>query len=128
MSRERYTYSLMSFLRGTQTGITAPEIGRMWLQTAKIARKAGHIQTAYSASLQAVNSGSRFAVTENVKLLRDSGHSLKALQDLDSFLSTTSSNLTPSQSVLEPDYTSKYAKVGDIYLIIAITHMTRRRS
>jgi serine/threonine-protein kinase ATR len=59
------------------------EIGRSWLASAKIARKAGKWQAAYSAMLQAEQSNSRFAFMESAKLVKINGEPLRALQELE---------------------------------------------
>jgi serine/threonine-protein kinase ATR len=59
------------------------EIGRSWLASAKIARKAGQWQTAYSAMLQAEQSDSRFSFMESAKLVKATGEPLRALQELE---------------------------------------------
>ena len=59
------------------------EIGRSWLASAKIARKAGQWQTAYSAILQAKHRDTPNSFMENAKLLNATGESLRALQELE---------------------------------------------
>ncbi|KAI0271954.1 hypothetical protein BGY98DRAFT_1091035 [Russula aff. rugulosa BPL654] len=70
-------------------GVLAGEIGRSWLITAKIARKAGHWQTAYSAILQAQESRTAFSLMQQVRLIRATGEPLRALQELEHYLQTT---------------------------------------
>lgn len=59
------------------------EVGRSWLASAKIARKAGQWQTAYSAVLQAQQNNARFAFMESAKLIKATGEPLRALQELE---------------------------------------------
>ncbi|CCL98247.1 uncharacterized protein FIBRA_00241 [Fibroporia radiculosa] len=59
-------------------------IGRSWLASAKIARKAGHWQTAYSAMLQAQQCRASFSFMENARLVKASGEPIRALQELES--------------------------------------------
>ena len=59
------------------------EVGRSWLASAKIARKAGQWQTAYSAVLQAQQSKARFSFMESAKLVKATGEPLRALQELE---------------------------------------------
>lgn len=59
------------------------EIGELWLETSKIARKAGHSQTAYSAILQARDCDAEFAFYQSAKLLKAGGQTYKAIQELD---------------------------------------------
>ncbi|KAF7302261.1 hypothetical protein MIND_00793200 [Mycena indigotica] len=64
------------------------EIGRSWLASAKIARKAGQWQTAYSAMLQARQSNANFAFMESAKLVKATGEPLRALQELENSMRT----------------------------------------
>ncbi|KAL0070158.1 hypothetical protein AAF712_002648 [Marasmius tenuissimus] len=59
------------------------EVGRSWLASAKIARKAGQWQTAYSAILQAEQSNAQFSFMESSKLLKATGEPLRALRQLE---------------------------------------------
>lgn len=61
-------------------------ISRSWLLSAKLARKAGYWQTAYSAVLHARHTSHPFAFLESAKLVKASGEPLRALQDLDNSL------------------------------------------
>lgn len=58
-------------------------IGRTWLASAKIARKAGHWQTAYSAMLQAQQRSTPFWFVESAKLIKANGEPLRALHELE---------------------------------------------
>ena len=62
------------------------EIGELWLETAKIARKAGHQQTAYTAILQARDCEASFAFLQSAKLLYKDDQHYKAIQELDNSL------------------------------------------
>ncbi|KAI9467128.1 hypothetical protein BJY52DRAFT_1423860 [Lactarius psammicola] len=79
-------------------GILAGEIGRSWLTSAKIARKAGHWQTAYSAILQAQESRTAFSLMQKVRLIRATGEPLRALQELEHYLQTTRAQGSPPDS------------------------------
>ncbi|GAA5842453.1 hypothetical protein JCM9279_005388 [Rhodotorula babjevae] len=59
------------------------EVGELWLETSKIARKAGHFQTAYSAILQARDCHAEWAFLQSAKLLKSNGQAYKAVQELD---------------------------------------------
>lgn len=59
------------------------EVGRSWLASAKIARKAGQWQTAYSAVLQAQQNNAKFSFMESSKLVKAVGEPLRALQELE---------------------------------------------
>lgn len=83
-------------------GILAGEIGRSWLISAKIARKAGHWQTAYSAILQAQESRTAFSLMQKVRLIRATGEPLRALQELEHYLQTTrAQDSTPESDVVD---------------------------
>ncbi|KAJ6515319.1 hypothetical protein C8R45DRAFT_1139488, partial [Mycena sanguinolenta] len=79
LSMRRTAFALISSPRQT----SAREIGRSWLASAKIARKAGQWQTAYSAMLQAQQSSTRFSFMESAKLVKTTGEPLRALQELE---------------------------------------------
>lgn len=79
LSLRRTAFSLSSAPRHTLAG----ELGRSWLASAKIARKAGHWQTAYSAMLQAKQSKARFSFVESAKLVKVMGEPLRAVQELE---------------------------------------------
>ncbi|KAH9999987.1 hypothetical protein BJV77DRAFT_1114938 [Russula vinacea] len=85
LSMRRTAYGIS----GQRCGVLAGEIGRSWLITAKIARKAGHWQTAYSAILQAQESRTAFSLMQKVRLIRATGEPLRALQELEHYLQTT---------------------------------------
>lgn len=59
------------------------EVGTLWLSSAKTARKAGHFQTAYSASLQADQLETPFSFIQSAKLIRANGENERALRELD---------------------------------------------
>lgn len=59
------------------------EVGAAWIASAKIARKAGHEQTAYSASLQAELASAPNVFFQQTKILKATGHPLKALNELE---------------------------------------------
>ena len=59
------------------------EIGKSWLASSKIARKAGQWQTAYSAMLQAQQRKASYAFIESAKLVKASGEPLRALHELE---------------------------------------------
>jgi serine/threonine-protein kinase ATR len=63
------------------------EIGRSWLASAKIARKAGQWQTAYCSMLQAQQTNERFSFMESAKLVKATGEPLRALQELENSMS-----------------------------------------
>lgn len=77
LNKRRAAFSLV------QTPRLRPEHGQAWIQSAKIARKAGYEQTAYSAALQAHEADAPFAFIQQAKLVRAQGGILKALRELE---------------------------------------------
>ncbi|PWZ03108.1 hypothetical protein BCV70DRAFT_197342 [Testicularia cyperi] len=75
----------------------ATEVGEAWISTAKIARRAGHIQTAYSAMLQATQHQATFAFVQRVKLLAKEEQTHAAIQDLNNSLYTLVARFKPGQ-------------------------------
>lgn len=73
------------------------EVGEAWISTAKIARRAGHIQTAYSATLQATQQKAPFAFVQRVKLLAQEEQTHAAIQDLNNSLSTLKNTFKDSR-------------------------------
>lgn len=59
------------------------DIGPLWLTTSKIAIKANHLQTAYSAILQATQLRADFTFMQSAKLYYANGHLHRALQELE---------------------------------------------
>lgn len=58
------------------------EIGKSWIFSSKIARRTGHLQTAYSAAMQASQWKAPFAFVQKAKLLAMSDQSQAALHEL----------------------------------------------
>jgi serine/threonine-protein kinase ATR len=58
------------------------EIGQSWIFSSKIARRTGHLQTAYSAAMQASQWKAPFAFIQKAKLLAMSDQSQAALHEL----------------------------------------------
>lgn len=80
-------------LRRTAIRLTLPheqaaktEVGNLWLETSKIARKAGHFQTAYSAILQARDYDAEYTFLQSAKLFKANDQPFKAIQELDNRL------------------------------------------
>ncbi|KZT62935.1 hypothetical protein CALCODRAFT_425546, partial [Calocera cornea HHB12733] len=82
-SMRRTAFAIKLSPRQAQHPRLAVEIGKSWLNTARNARKAGHIQTAYSATLQARKFDAPFAFIQTCKLLRVNGEAVRALQELE---------------------------------------------
>ncbi|KAJ4486427.1 latcripin-1 [Lentinula lateritia] len=80
LSMRRTAFALIN-IPGSQ--VLKREIGRSWLASAKIARKAGQWQTAYSAMLQSQQNKTRYSFMESAKLVKAMGDPLHALQQLE---------------------------------------------
>lgn len=63
------------------------QVGSLWLETSKIARKAGHFQTAYSAILQARDCHADFTFFQSAKLFKANDQTYKAIQEIDNAIS-----------------------------------------
>ncbi|SNX82494.1 related to serine-protein kinase atr [Melanopsichium pennsylvanicum] len=72
------------------------DVGEAWIATAKIARRAGHMQTAYSATLQATQNQATFAFVQRVKLLAKEEQTHAAIRDLVNSLNTLVGNFKPN--------------------------------
>jgi serine/threonine-protein kinase ATR len=70
----------------SEAQLFSEEITTSWLQTARMARKAGHWQTAYSATLQGRQSQNLLAHLESAKLTKAMGEPQRALQELEANL------------------------------------------
>lgn len=64
------------------------EIGQSWISSSKIARRTGHIQSAYSAAMQASQWKAPFAFVQKAKLLALADNSQGALQELNNVIHT----------------------------------------
>lgn len=84
------------------------EISKAWLNTSKIARKAGHSQTAYSAILQARVIGDPFSFVESCKLVKADGDAHRALQELENAIA----RMPSLDSSYETENTKSMAKVS----------------
>ncbi|KAF9534591.1 hypothetical protein CPB83DRAFT_754578 [Crepidotus variabilis] len=78
LSMRRTAFALASTGRSVSAAI-----GKSWLASAKIARKARQWQTAYSAVLQAQKRDAPYSFIESAKLLKASGDPLRALNELE---------------------------------------------
>jgi serine/threonine-protein kinase ATR len=62
---------------------TEPQMGSLWLTTARLARKAGNTEAAYNAVLQAYECGDKAAKLEEARLLWRDGHGRQAISALE---------------------------------------------
>lgn len=72
----------------SNNAVMKAEVGAAWIASAKIARKAGHEQTAYSATLQAKLAMAPNVFFQQTKILKATGHPLKALNELENGISS----------------------------------------
>ncbi|KAG8852841.1 serine/threonine-protein kinase M1 [Serendipita sp. 411] len=78
-------------------------VGKYWLNSSKIARKAGHFQAAYSALLQGRQRDAPFHFVQGCKLLQSDGESIRALQELNNSLETISEDADVIELTTEDD-------------------------
>lgn len=89
-------------------------VGHYWLVSSKIARKAGHLQAAYSALLQGRHRGAPYHFIQGCKLLQRNGETIRALQELNNALVLKNDAHTGFIDLTEPDEDRlDRAKVGD---------------
>ncbi|NEM83874.1 hypothetical protein G3V89_24210, partial [Escherichia coli] len=83
---------VLSLRRSAFQACRAPvtDLGACWILSAKTARKAGHTQSAYSAILQAIQSGAPYAFVQKAKLLAHGDQVQAAIQTLNNALQTES--------------------------------------
>jgi serine/threonine-protein kinase ATR len=62
---------------------TEPQMGALWLTTARLSRKAGNTEAAYNAVLQAYECGDKAAKLEEARLLWRDGHGRQAISALE---------------------------------------------
>lgn len=70
----------------SNSALLKAEVGAAWITSAKIARKADHEQTAYSATLQASLVQAPNVFFQQTKILKATGNPLKALNELENGL------------------------------------------
>ncbi|GAA6005621.1 hypothetical protein JCM10207_005273 [Rhodosporidiobolus poonsookiae] len=90
-------------------------IGELWLETSKIARKAGHFQTAYSAILQARDCNAEWAFLQSAKLFHSHGETHKAVQELDNRLKPVLANfnhVNPDPALVNTEGPTPLAKAA----------------
>lgn len=104
----------------SKSSASRAEIGGLWLETSKIARKAGHSQTAYSAILQADNFNAPFVFLQRAKLLKAGDQAYKAIQDIDNALQT----LIPASFGLTPGAQSPLTFKGPPTLLAKVCLIT----
>lgn len=75
------------------------DVSGLWVETAKIARKAGHVQTAYSSVLQASELRAPMAFLQRAKLLKLEDQPHKAIAEVVNFRTTLRDSLAPGDEV-----------------------------
>lgn len=89
---------------------TEPNIGPLWLATSKIALKANHLQTAYSAILQASQLQADFTFLQSAKLYKANDQLYRALQELEQGLNGLGA--FRSNTKIDQQVTKQLAKVS----------------
>lgn len=93
--------------------VDAPElrgqVGQAWIQSSRIARKAGYEQTAYTAALQARECDAPFAFVQQVKLLKGHDGVFKALTSLENSVKLVLS-LEASKNEKDEDPTETFTR------------------
>lgn len=67
---------------GYRTGFSEPDIAAVWLKSARLFRKNGHIGPAYNAVMHAAQLKAKSATIEHSRLMWTDGHHRKAIQTL----------------------------------------------
>ncbi|KAI0375920.1 hypothetical protein BV20DRAFT_933352 [Pilatotrama ljubarskyi] len=112
-------------LSGSHSEGVKKATGNSWLTSSKIARKAGHTQTAYSAILQAQRCNTPYSFVENAKLIRARGDPLRALQELEKAMRL--SGFLPQERSQRPDDVIDLTADADESRMIAKIHVLRAR-
>jgi serine/threonine-protein kinase ATR len=105
------------------TAAMRDEIGKAWILSSKMARKAGYEQTAYSAALQAKEVDAPFAFVQQAKLTKLHGGVWKALEELTKSLDPLIVHAENEGGVADKKDTEKYdrqkslAKVRPIFRV-----------
>lgn len=68
--------------QGNRTGFSDPDIAAVWLKSARLFRKNGHIGPAYNAVMHAAQLKAKSATIEHSRLMWTDGHHRKAIQTL----------------------------------------------
>lgn len=74
-----FDYSFNTWYR---TGFSEPDIAAVWLKSARLFRKNGHIGPAYNAVMHAAQLKAKSATIEHSRLMWTDGHHRKAIQTL----------------------------------------------
>ena len=101
-----------------RTGHNDPNLGSLWLSTSKIAIKAGHLQTAYSAILQAGQLKTDLTFIQSAKLYKAQDQLYRALQEIEQGLNdlgVLDSTSAATISSYDADMTQRLAKVGLVH-------------
>ncbi|XP_064607735.1 serine/threonine-protein kinase ATR-like [Liolophura sinensis] len=93
------------------------ETGRIWLRIAKVARKAGHLQTSYSAMLQASNCNLTLLCQEKAKLLWTKGDHDQALATLEAGIAENFGNASVLKVDQSPEGKTKRSEYARALLL-----------
>ncbi|EIW76220.1 hypothetical protein CONPUDRAFT_158248 [Coniophora puteana RWD-64-598 SS2] len=116
LSMRRTAFSLSAIPQPS----VAIEVGRSWLASAKIARKTGQWQTAYSAMLQSQQTQLKFSFMESAKLVKAAGEPLRALQELENSMRLAGILESKSDTIdLTNDTDASKKMVAKAYVLLA---------
>ncbi|KAF8338841.1 uncharacterized protein EI90DRAFT_2908515 [Cantharellus anzutake] len=113
-------------LRPDLTDSFKSDLGQAWLASSKIARKAGHFQTAYTSILQARQLGTPYSFIQSCKLIYTEGDALRALHELNSALRDSQVDTKMDLSEDRLDAEEQMLKAKALLLRARWTHETRR--
>ena len=95
-----------------------PSIGPLWLSTSKIALKAEHLQTAYSAILQANQLLADFTFVQSAKLYKANGQVYRALLEMEQGLNSLGVFDATKKLDFDPQVTKQIAKVSSTIALL----------
>ncbi|KZV76007.1 hypothetical protein PENSPDRAFT_570505 [Peniophora sp. CONT] len=98
------------------------EIGKVWLTSAKFARKAGHMSAAYSALIQAQYRKTPYTFIQDAKLVKATGDSSRALRELEHSI-----RLAEEADAAVIDLTAETDNDADIKLMMGKAELLRCR-
>ncbi|GAM33244.1 ATR checkpoint kinase [Talaromyces pinophilus] len=82
ISEKQYLLGLRRAAMELSTGFSEPDIAAVWLKSARLFRKNGHIGPAYNAVMHAAQLKAKSATIEHSRLMWTDGHHRKAIQTL----------------------------------------------
>jgi serine/threonine-protein kinase ATR len=102
---------------------TEPQMGSLWLTTARLARKAGNTEAAYNAVLQAYECGDKAAKLEEARLLWRDGHGRQAISALEGAIKSQVFNEESDSMDLDGIQTRSAAPEQKQNMLLAKAHL-----